>query len=48
MLEYPKRDCRLRRTIERLWEVAPDLQIVICPAYSDYDHEPQLLTPCDI
>jgi len=25
------------QTIERLWEVDPDLQIVICSAYSDYD-----------
>ena len=23
-------------TIERMWEVAPDLQIVVCTAYSDY------------
>jgi CheY-like chemotaxis protein len=26
-------------TITRLWEVAPDLQIVICTAYSDYSWE---------
>ncbi|MEM9416241.1 MAG: EAL domain-containing protein [Planctomycetota bacterium] len=26
-------------TIERLWEVDPDLQIVICSAYSDYSWE---------
>ena len=24
-------------TIERLWEVAPDVQVVICSAHSDYD-----------
>ena len=27
------------QTIEKLWEVDPDLQIVICTAYSDYSWE---------
>jgi len=26
-------------TIQRLWEVAPDLQVVICTAYADYSRE---------
>jgi len=27
------------RTIEELWKVAPDLQVVVCTAYSDYSWE---------
>jgi len=27
------------QTIQRLWEVDPSLQVVICTAYSDYSWE---------
>ncbi|WP_339532058.1 ATP-binding protein [Pseudomonas mucidolens] len=31
------------QTIEELWKVAPDLQVVVCTAYSDYSWEDLLL-----
>jgi len=36
-------------TIKRIWEVDPDLQVVICTAYSDYSWEEtvEILDPCE-
>jgi DNA-binding LytR/AlgR family response regulator len=33
------------QTIEELWKVDPNLQVVVCTAYSDYSWEELLFSP---